>query len=390
MDGGIWMVFDFNSYLPGFGSEASTKESLRQALKDYFNCRYISLVGNGTFAIEIALRAFGLKRGTKVIVPDLSFIATATAVANCGMIPLYADISEEYFGLTLESVKQQYYINDNIGAVIVVHFAGYVNRQIFEIKEFCQEKNLYLLEDCAQVFPCTIQGKRVGAIGDAGTFSLQSSKIINCGEGGIITTNSETIAQRCESISNWGLSFPGIERDPRIPSSNFRMSAVQSYFILKQMELLDRIVEERLRKYLELKDLAQKYKLEPAIPHEKSGIIDCPFFFPLRSSRRKLNMVEPRSEYPMRKSTMVPSILGFFHPDLFQIYQQKNLTYETERISDKVIREIDFINFRSCESSSSEELIRQYLAPDNVGNHQTNPELKGTGNHSYTLNESTV
>ncbi len=362
------MVFDFNDYLPGFHSEAATKESLRQKLIDYFQCRHATLVGNGTLAIEIALRAFGLKRGTKVIVPDLSFIATATAVADCGMIPLYADISEEYFGLTVESVRRQYDRNDNIGAVIVVHFAGFVNRQIFAIKEFCQEKNLYLLEDCAQVFPCAMKGKRVGAIGDAGTFSLQSSKVVNCGEGGIITTNSEVLAQRCESISNWGLSFPGIERDSKLPSSNFRLSAVQSYFVLRQMELLDGIVAERIRKYSEFKDLAKKYNLEPATPQEKEGIVDCPFFFPLKSSKQKLNMVEPRTEYPMRKSTMVPAILASFHPDLLEIYQ--SLHYETDRTSDKVIREIDFINFRSCESLSAEELIRQYRIPDNVGNRQ--------------------
>ncbi len=362
------MVFDFNDYLPDFQSEAATKESLRQRLADYFHCHHATLVGNGTIAIEIALRAFGLKRGTKVIVPDLSFIATATAVANSGMIPLYADIGEEYFGLTVESVRQQYDRNDNVGAVIVVHFAGFVNRQIFAIKEFCQEKNLYLLEDCAQVFPCTINGKRVGTIGDAGTFSLQSSKVVNCGEGGIITTKSEVLTQRCEAISNWGLSSPGIGRDSKLPSSNFRMSAVQSYFVLKQMEQLNGIVAERLRKYSEFKDLAKKYNLEPALPREKEGIIDCPFFFPLKSSKRKLNMLEPRTEYPMRKSTMVASILGFFHPDLLEIYQ--SLHYETDRISDKVIREIDFINIQSCESSSAEGIIRQYWMPENVGNHQ--------------------
>jgi dTDP-4-amino-4,6-dideoxygalactose transaminase len=355
------MVFNLNDYLPGFVSETATKDALRQTLAASFNCKYISLVGNGTVAIEIALRAFGLPRGTQVIIPDLSFIATATAVANCGMIPLYADISEAYFGLTLESVKQQYYSNDNIGAVIVVHFAGFVDRQIFAIKEFCQEKQLYLLEDCAQVFPCAIHGKRVGTIGDAGTFSLQSSKIVNCGEGGFITTNSGTLAQRCEAISNWGLSFPGIERDPGIPSSNFRMSAVQSYFVAKQMELLDGIVAERLQKYTEMQDLARKYGLEPALPRAEADISDCPFFFPLKSSRQKLNMLEPRTEYPMRKSAMVPAILGFFHPDLLPVYRQKSLSYGRERTSDQVIREIDFINFRSLESSSAaKELLRRY------------------------------
>ncbi|HYH03856.1 MAG TPA: DegT/DnrJ/EryC1/StrS family aminotransferase [Bacillota bacterium] len=363
------MIFDFNAYLPGFATETATQETLRQTLREYLNCKYVSLVVNGTIALEIALRASGLKRGTKVIIPDLSFIATATAVANCGMIPLYADISEAYFGLTLESVQQQYDSAENVGAVILVHFGGFVNREIFEIKEFCQEKKLFLIEDCAQVLPCAIHGKRVGTIGDIGTFSLQSSKIVNCGEGGLITTSSEILGQRCESISNWGLSFPGIERDLSIPSSNFRMSAIQSFFVLKQLEILDQIVAERNDQYLELRDLARKFGLEPALPQENPDIIDCPFFFPMKS-KQKLNMVEPRTEYPMRQSTMVQAILDFFHPDLLEIYQQQKHGYPLERTSDRVIREVDFINFRNCEVSSPEEVISQYLTPVNANIYQ--------------------
>jgi perosamine synthetase len=144
------MLFKFDDYLPDFTTETEIKDSLKRALGKFFNCNHVILVVNGTTAIEIALKALGLKRGTPVIVPDLSFIATATAVANCGLIPVYADISAEYYGLTLESVKQEYTQHQNTGAVVLVHFGGYVNREIFAIKAFCAAHHLYLLEDCAQ------------------------------------------------------------------------------------------------------------------------------------------------------------------------------------------------------------------------------------------------
>ncbi len=74
------------------------------------------------------------------------------------MVPVYADVSEQYFGLSLASVKEMY--TEDIGAVVLVHFAGYVNREIFEIKKFCEEKGIYLIEDCAQVLVCSINGKK--------------------------------------------------------------------------------------------------------------------------------------------------------------------------------------------------------------------------------------
>ncbi len=353
------MIFSVKDYLPDFISEESTKMSLKNKLSEYFG-RNITLVTNGTHAIEIALRAMGLKRGTQVLLPDISFIATATAIANCGLIPVYADVSPEYFGLTIDSVKESY--NENIKAVIVVHFGGFVNRDIFEIKKFCEEKNIYLIEDCAQVFPCKINGKRVGTIGDAGTFSFQTSKIVNCGEGGMITTNSLDLTRRCEAVANWGLSLPGFERDLDIASSNYRMGALQSYFILKQLDIIDEIVSERNKRCNKFSELCKKYNIKSALPKKIDNITDCPFFFPIKS-KVKYNTNEPRSEYPMRKSKMVKSILQWFYPDLFEKYLEVNHSADVERFSDIVVKENDFINILHSynPNTSPETIIKQYV-----------------------------
>ncbi|MCL6592238.1 MAG: aminotransferase class I/II-fold pyridoxal phosphate-dependent enzyme [Firmicutes bacterium] len=358
------MVYNIQEYLPDFTSEEDVKKSLQKELSQYFGCNYSGLVANGTIAIEVVLKALKLTRGQGVIVPEISFIATATAVANCGLIPVYADVSAGHYGITLESIIQKYkFAKDNgvdIGAVIVVHFAGFVNREIYEIKEFCVQNHIFLIEDCAQAFPCRIRGKRVGTIGDAGTFSFQSSKIINSGEGGLITTNSEKVAQNCEAVLNWGLSFPGLERDCDIPSSNFRLSAIQSYFILKQLKRIDEIVQERLELNQKLLETCRKFKVVPSPPPENKEIFDCPFFFPLKSNKR-INTVEPRTEYPMRKSKIVKSILKSFYPDLLGRYLELNQNLDREDINDRILSENDFINFRSLNHCSCEGLIRQYI-----------------------------
>lgn len=351
------MNFEVNKYLPDFTSEEDIILALKNKLLESFKCNYVSLVTNGTHAIEVVMRALQLKRGTAVIVPDISFIATATALANCGLIPVYADVSEEYFGVTLESVKKMY--TENVSAVIVVHWGGFVNREIFAIKEFCKEKDIYLIEDCAQVFPCSIEGKRVGTIGDAGTFSFQTSKIVHCGEGGLITTNSADIARKCEVVLNWGLSFEGVERNFEIPSSNFRMSAIQCYFILKQLDMIDDIVAERYKKCDEFYNLCKKNNIEPSMPLAVDHILDCPFFFPIKS-KLKLNTIEPRGEYPMRKSKMVVSILKWFYEDLVDKYYELNHSSEIERSSDRIVENNDFINIINSYKTSVEYIMDGY------------------------------
>ncbi len=350
------MTFNVKNYLPDFTSEEDVKKSFRNNLRDYFKCRHVSIVSNGTAAIEVAFKALGLKRGTGVIVPDISFIATATAVANCGLLPVYADVSEQYFGLTLETVKAKY--TEEIGAVVLVHFAGYINREIFEIKKFCEEKGIYLVEDCAQVFVCSINGKKAGTIGDIGTFSLQTSKIVNCGEGGIITTNSEELGRKIESISNWGLYISEEDRDLSLPSSNYRLSAYQCYFAQKQLDMLEEIIDERLNRISEFEELCQKYSLKTANPPKQPNIVDCPFFFVLKNVT-KIHTLAPVGEYPMRNSVLVRSILSF-NPDLLEKYIRLNGDIHSERASDRLVKQNDFINIHQSYATSCEEMLEKY------------------------------
>src|SRR5271157_198965 len=215
------MKYNIKSFIPNFKPEEEVIQEFKSSISSYLGCKYVIPVTNGTIAIEVALRGLRLNRGDLVIIPDLSFIATATAVADCGLIPVFADVSPEYFGLTLESLKKREL--SGVKAVILVHLSGFMNREIFEIRDYCRSRNIALIEDCAQAFSCSADGIKAGAFGNAGTFSFQSSKIINSGEGGLISTNDPDLAAECEAISDWGLSPSLPRRKLEVASCNYRL-----------------------------------------------------------------------------------------------------------------------------------------------------------------------
>jgi len=350
-------MYHTNDYIADYGDDNEIKAELRKRLAAYFECGFALPVANGTVAIEIALKALDIERGSLVILPDISFIATATAVANCGLIPVYADISADYFGLTLASLESKY--NQKVRAVIAVHYAGFVNREIFAIKDFCKNNHLYLIEDCAQAFAASISGKKVGTIGNIGTYSLQSSKLINCGEGGFLLTDHEAIATKCDMLANWGNTDTYSKFDPHLPSSNFRLSAVQSYLVLKQLAMVDEIVAQRLSRVSELEAACDQLGVEPKIPAKKVGIFDCPFSLPVKS-KMKINTLEPRVEYPMRKSNIVKAIFKRFFPDLLGTYNESNKDSEAIWTSNQLLEEVDFINISQQKNKSCKEILEPY------------------------------
>jgi dTDP-4-amino-4,6-dideoxygalactose transaminase len=351
------MAFQYSEYLKDFTSEDDVKAKSRNMICNYFNCKKSLFVSTGTIALEVALRALNLPKGTGVAVPEISYIATATAVVNCGLIPVYIDIDEKHYGMSIQSLKNH---TEEIGVVIVVHFAGFVNRDVYKIKEHCSKRGIFLIEDCAQAFPNMINNQHVGTIGDIGTFSLQTFKLINCGEGGLIISDNEKIMKRCEAISNWGISYEPLDRTYKIASSNYRMSAIQCYFIIKQLEKINEICKERIDELRELESICLKHKISTSCPQNSENIIEYPFYLPIMSNK-KLNYLPPQNEYPMRNSIIISSIFKQFYPELMRKYETINKNSHLNIISNKVIAEIEFISFKVKRTVPWENFLLQYV-----------------------------
>src|ERR1051325_528579 len=143
---------------------------------------------NGTAALEIALRGIGVGCGDEVIVPPYTFIATASAVLSVSATPVFVDIEPHSLNMDPKAIEAA--ITPRTKAIIAVHIAG-CPADMDGVLEVARKHNLYVIEDAAQAHAAEWKGRKVGAIGDLGTFSHQASKNLNGGEGGCIVTNDD-------------------------------------------------------------------------------------------------------------------------------------------------------------------------------------------------------
>jgi dTDP-4-amino-4,6-dideoxygalactose transaminase len=175
----------------------------------YVGCRYAVAVSNGTVALELALRAMGIKPGDEVVVPSRTFIASASAVVACGATPVIADVDRVSQNLTAATVERA--LSPHTRAIIAVHLAGWPC-DMDSILMLARHYNLKVLEDCAQSCGATYHDRKVGSLGDAGAFSFCQDKIMSTGgEGGMITTNDEGIFEAAWSYKDHGKNYRAMQ-----------------------------------------------------------------------------------------------------------------------------------------------------------------------------------
>ncbi len=160
-------------------------------------------VSNGTVAIHLALVAHGIKPGDEVIMPNLSFIATANAVYHAGAIPIFVDIDPVNLGIDAALIEQ--HITAKTKAIMPVHLYGHPANMV-EINKVAEKYSLIVIEDAAEAHGAQINGKTVGSWGHSATFSFYGNKNLTTGEGGMITTNDDYIADRCKFLRDHAMT----------------------------------------------------------------------------------------------------------------------------------------------------------------------------------------
>jgi dTDP-4-amino-4,6-dideoxygalactose transaminase len=216
----------------------------------YCDAKYAVATSNGTISLELILRSLNIGRGDEVIIPPYTFIATASAVTFVGATPIFADIDENTYNIDPKSTEE--HITANTKAIIAVHVGGRPC-DMDELLKIAKKHGLYLIEDAAQAHGSEWKGTRVGAIGDAGSFSFQASKNLSCGEGGAVVTNKEEIYHTVWSVHHCGREF-GNDSNYNHPilGTDARMSEWQAAILNEQMNRLDADTEKRMHnaKYL--------------------------------------------------------------------------------------------------------------------------------------------
>lgn len=221
------------------GDEVATFE---RDFARYQEAQFGIAVVNGTISLQIALMAAGIQAGDEVIVPPYTFLATATAVVTANATPVFADIDLDTLNLCPKAVEAA--ITPRTRAIIPVHFGG-LPADMDAIMAIARRHRLTVIEDAAHAHGAEYKSRRVGAIGDVGSFSFQSSKNLTSGEGGFITTNEPGFAERCRSIHNCGRREGHAWYEHFVIAGNFRLSEFQGAILNAQLARLDEQVRRR-------------------------------------------------------------------------------------------------------------------------------------------------
>lgn len=210
--------------------------AFEQAFAQYHQAKYGIACTNGTAAIEITMAALGIGLGDEVIVPDYTFVATASAVLFAGALPVLVDVDPETYCLDPELVEAA--ITDRTKAIIAVHVGGHP-ADLDRLQTIARQHGLWLIEDSAHAHGSEWKGHKVGSIGDVGTFSFQQSKLMTAGEGGIIITNSDELEVELRSVHDCGRMPDEWFYSHFRYGSNYRLSEWQGAVLSQQLERLD-------------------------------------------------------------------------------------------------------------------------------------------------------
>jgi len=225
-----------------WGIGGGAVERFEQEFAEFQQAKYCTSLVNGTAALEVAIRAVGVEAGDEIIVPPYTFIATASACLMVNTVPVFVDIEPDTYNL--DPTKIEAAITDRTRAIIAVHIAG-CPADMDGIMAVAKKHNLKVIEDAAQAHAAEWRGRRVGAIGDVGTFSFQSSKNLNSGEGGATVTNDEQIYQRCWSLQNVGRARSGKWYEHPLLGWNYRITQFQGALLSSQLKRVPAQVARR-------------------------------------------------------------------------------------------------------------------------------------------------
>ena len=238
-------------------SQGEYLQLFEKSFAEYCGVKHCVLTANGTVSLHLALEVLNIGEGDEVIIPDLTFVATANVVKMAGAIPIIADVRESDWCIDPIDVERK--ITNKTKAIIPVHIYGHP-APMDELKNIAEKYKVSLIEDAAEAHGALYKGCKVGSMSDMASFSFFGNKIITTGEGGAITTNSFELADRARFLRDHGMS-----REIRYWYSeigfNYRMTNLQAALGFAQMSRIDDFIKKRdliltwYKKYLNIENV---------------------------------------------------------------------------------------------------------------------------------------
>lgn len=222
-------------------SEGPFVKEFEEKMSATVNRKYGISVSNGTAALEVAVRALGIAKGDEVIMPTFTIISCAMAVTKLGAVPVLVDSDPYTWNMNIDEIEQK--ITERTKAIMVVHLYG-LPVEMDKVLELAQKYELKIIEDAAEMHGQTYKGRPCGSFGDISIFSFYPNKHVTTGEGGMVVTDNEALAEKCRMLRN--LCF---RKDVRYVhdeiSDNYRFTNLQAAVGLAQLERLEEFVQRK-------------------------------------------------------------------------------------------------------------------------------------------------
>lgn len=235
----------------------------------YCGVKHGVATANGTVALHLALVALGIGEGDEVIVPTLTFVATANAVRYTGAKPVFIDSHPDYWCIAPDKIEGA--ISPRTRAIIPVHLYGHPC-DMDAITDIAKRRNLYIIEDAAEAHGAEYKGKKVGSFGAIACFSFYGNKLITTGEGGMCLTGDEALAEKMKILRNHGMN-PEKRYWYDVVGFNYRMTNLQAAVGVAQLKKLDRFItrkREIAKTYNSLLKSVKGINLPPEMPWAKN------------------------------------------------------------------------------------------------------------------------
>ncbi len=236
---------EIDHILDGALSMGPNVQAFENDFANMIGVKYAVAMSSCTAALEVALGAHGIGAGDEVIVPVETFVATGMAIHLSGATPIFAEISESTFCLDLEEIKHR--TTPDTKGVILVHMAGYITSEVDSIRNYCDEKNLFFIEDAAHSPGVKRNGKAAGTFGHVGCFSFYPTKVMTSGEGGMLTTNDDKVAAYARSLQHRGRDMQAGTEQYNLPGRNVRMTEMAALLGRVQLSHLEEFLDVRQR-----------------------------------------------------------------------------------------------------------------------------------------------
>lgn len=224
----------------------------------YTDCKYAVAVGNGTLALDLALHSLNIKQGDEVIVTSRTFIASISSIVNAGATPVFADVELDSQNISARTITPV--LSNKTKAIICVHLAGWPC-DMDDIMALANQHGLYVIEDCAQAHGAKYKDRSVGSIGHIGAWSFCQDKIMSTGgEGGMLTTNNESLWRTAWAFKDHGKSYKAVYETDHPPGYRWLHESFGTNWRLTEMQsAIGRIQVKRMPEWTKLRtEYAQK------------------------------------------------------------------------------------------------------------------------------------